>query len=38
METEVIKPIIKTVVICTLHFAFDMLANIEFFFQTIQFD
>lgn len=33
LRTEVIKPIKKTVVTCTFHFAFNMLANIEFLFQ-----
>ncbi|HBY51954.1 MAG TPA: hypothetical protein DEH15_05775, partial [Marinilabiliales bacterium] len=32
-RTEVIKPIKKTVVTCTFHFAFNMCANIGFLFQ-----
>jgi len=33
MRTEVIKPIIKTVVACTFHFTFNWSANIDFLFQ-----
>ena len=32
-RTEVIKPIKKPVVACAYHFAFNMLANIEFLFN-----